>query len=46
MMARDLISRRLDMPEDSFAVEITSEIGAPAGAAKRVSVVLLGVGFR
>jgi hypothetical protein len=27
MMARDLISRRLDVPEDSFAVEITPEIG-------------------
>jgi len=27
MMARDLISRRLDVPEDSFSVEITPEIG-------------------
>lgn len=27
MMARDLISRRLDVPEDSFGVEITPEIG-------------------
>lgn len=26
-MARDLISRRLDVPEDSFAVEVTPEIG-------------------
>jgi DNA-directed RNA polymerase specialized sigma24 family protein len=27
MMARDLISRRLDVPEDSFGVEVTPEIG-------------------
>ncbi len=26
-MARDLISRRLDVPEDSFNVEVTPEIG-------------------
>jgi hypothetical protein len=26
-MARDLISRRLDVPEDSFSVEVTPEIG-------------------
>jgi len=26
-MARDLISRRLDLPEDSISVEITPEIG-------------------
>jgi DNA-binding CsgD family transcriptional regulator len=27
MMARDLISRRLGVPEDSFSVEVTPEIG-------------------